>query len=436
MGFDQLYLSDFILDKLKALGFETPTPIQEKAIPALLTGRDFIGIAQTGTGKTLSFALPLIERLQGKPTKARIPRAIILAPTRELADQNYKTICQFTEGTSLKVALIIGGESPKLQRQLLQKGVDIIIATPGRLLDQYDQGFLMLAQTEFVAIDEADRMLDMGFIPDVEKILSLIYTRHRQVALFSATMPKPIRALADQFLTSPKEVTVTPPATTNANVEQFFVVTSTRSRAKSLERILAQEDLRQGIIFSNRKRDIDTLAKNLRQFDKNVGVLHGDIPQFQRVKTLEAFKDKEIKLLVASDVAARGLDVKGLSHVFNMEVPPSLDDYVHRIGRTGRAGEKGRAFTLIADEQEDKLQRLFKRVGKNSSWVDDRPKTKREEPLEFEIPVPLKNDFFKAANIQSACGAEILEINKTKKPFTGFGEYTPAFFSVCAEQTA
>ncbi len=363
MHFKDLGLSDELLRAITDAGYETPTPIQEQAIPYVLMNRDMLGCAQTGTGKTASFVLPMLDILSAGRARARMPRSLILEPTRELAAQvaeNFKTYGKYQK---LSMALLIGGVSFDEQERALDRGVDVLIATPGRLLDHIERGKVLLSDVKILVIDEADRMLDMGFIPDVEKIVKLL-PRIRQTLMFSATMPKEIRRLADKFLMNPKEVTVSPPSSTADTVEQALVMVSARDKREVLRTLLRDEEPSNALIFCNRKRDIGVLHRSLERHGFQVGALHGDMDQFSRTATLEAFKKGEIKYLVCSDVAARGLDIAGMSHVFNFDVPINAEDYVHRIGRTGRAGKSGRAISLATEEDARYVASIQKMMGR------------------------------------------------------------------------
>ena len=363
MKFDDLGLDPATLKAVKERGYEEPTPIQAQAIPAIQMTRDVVGLAQTGTGKTASFTLPMIDALSGGRAKMRMPRSLILEPTRELAAQVADNFDVYGKYHKLTKVLLVGGESMGDQVKLLEQGVDVLIATPGRLLDLFERGAILLNDIKILVIDEADRMLDMGFIPDIDRIVTLIPPM-RQTLLFSATMPPEIKKLTEKFLSNPKEISVAPAASPAETVEQFLVETSPKGKNNILDKLLRKEDVKNAFIFLNRKRDVDMVAKWLQQKGYAAAPLHGDMPQVKRTETLQRFKDDEIKLLVCSDVAARGLDVKGVSHVFNYDVPMSADDYVHRIGRTGRAGEKGRAWMLATHQDEkfmDAIQKLIKR---------------------------------------------------------------------------
>ena len=361
-SFKDLGLSDEILRAVKEAGYETPTPIQAQAIPYVLMNRDIMGGAQTGTGKTASFTLPMIDILAQGRARARMPRSLILEPTRELAAQVAEQFDIYGKYQSLSKVLLIGGVSFEDQDRLLDRGVDVLIATPGRLLDHFERGRVLLSDVKLLVIDEADRMLDMGFVPDVERIVSLM-PKIRQTLMFSATMPPEIRRLANQFLMNPKEITVAPPASTAETVAQSLVVVGHKEKRQALRTLLRNEDVRNALIFCNRKRDVSVVQGSLKRHGFEAGSLHGDMDQFQRTDTLEAFKKGEIKLLVCSDVAARGLDIEAMSHVFNFDVPINADDYVHRIGRTGRAGRSGRAITLAAPDEKRYLDTIVKLTG-------------------------------------------------------------------------
>jgi superfamily II DNA/RNA helicase len=355
MDFTDLGLSENALRAVADAGYAVPTPIQQQAIPVILSGRDILGCAQTGTGKTASFTLPMIDVLAAGRAKARMPRSLILEPTRELAAQVAETFDLYGKYHKLTKGLMIGGESMADQLKVLERGVDVLIATPGRLLDVFDRGKLLLNDVRILVIDEADRMLDMGFIPDVERIVSLV-NRMRQTLFFSATMPPAIRRLADAFLSNPKEIIIAPPATPAGTVTQGLLVVPDRgaggqkAKRAALRHLLEREDISTALIFCNRKRDVGVLHRSLLRHGYDAAMLHGDLAQATRTEVLDRFRKGEIKLLVCSDVAARGLDISGVSHVFNFDVPSNAEDYVHRIGRTGRAGRLGSAFTVAAPE--------------------------------------------------------------------------------------
>lgn len=361
MKFEDLGLSPNLMKAIKDCGYDTPTPIQQQAIPYILMKRDVVGLAQTGTGKTAGFTLPMIEMLAGGRAKARMPRSLILSPTRELAAQIAESFDTYGKYSKLSKALLIGGSSMDDQIRILERGVDVLIATPGRLLDLFGRGNILLTDIRILVIDEADRMLDMGFIPDIEKICSLLPPL-RQTMLFSATMPPEIRRLTTKFLSSPKEVAVAPPATTSSTVEIFLAYADPRRKKELLHEIMVHEKIRNAFIFCNRKRDVDLLATWLKKKGYDALALHGDMAQSHRTETLGKFKDGTLPILVCSDVAARGLDVVNVSHVFNYDVPNNPDDFVHRIGRTGRAGLTGRAWTIVTKEDEKQIQAIEKNI--------------------------------------------------------------------------
>jgi superfamily II DNA/RNA helicase len=364
LRFDNLGLSPEILRAVSESGYTTPTPIQAQGIPEVLKRRDIIGIAQTGTGKTASFTLPMIELLARGRAKARMPRSLILEPTRELAAQVAESFERYGKYNRLSMALLIGGVSFDEQDKKLDRGVDVLIATPGRLLDHFERGKLMLTQVQVLVVDEADRMLDMGFIPDVERICKLIpFTR--QTLFYSATMPPEIQRLTEQFLHNPVRVEVSRPAMTATNITQEIIRVPSNDWAKreALRRLVRENPVKNAIVFCNRKRDVDVVAKSLQKHDFSAAALHGDLDQSVRTKTLESFKNGEIKLLVASDVAARGLDIPAVSHIFNFDVPFHADDYVHRIGRTGRAGRSGHAYMLATPRDTKAVDAIEKLIG-------------------------------------------------------------------------
>ena len=361
-GFADLGLSEPLLRAIVEKGYLNPTPIQEQAIPVVLMGRDVLGCAQTGTGKTAGFTLPMLDILSGARARARMPRALILEPTRELALQVAENFVLYGKYLKLTHALLIGGESMNDQRDALTKGVDVVIATPGRLIDLFERGGLLLSNVKVLVIDEADRMLDMGFIPDVERIVAMLPPL-RQTLFFSATMAPEIKRLADAFLRNPKEITVSKPASVATTITMGLALVALHDKREALRRLIRSEDVRNALIFCNRKRDVDILHKSLDKHKFSAGALHGDMPQSARFATLEKFKSGDIRLLVCSDVAARGLDIGGLSHVFNFDVPHHAEDYVHRIGRTGRAGLEGRAFTLATPDDQFAVEAIEKLTG-------------------------------------------------------------------------
>ncbi|CEF56567.1 DEAD/DEAH box helicase [Acetobacter ghanensis] len=361
--FADLELSKPILQAIDEMGYKHPTPIQAQAIPAVLMARDVLGVAQTGTGKTASFTLPMLEILSDSRARARMPRSLILEPTRELALQVAENFVQYGKHLKLNHALLIGGESMSDQKEVLNRGVDVLIATPGRLLDLFERGGLLLNHTKILVIDEADRMLDMGFIPDIEKIVSLLPPT-RQTLFFSATMAPPIRKLADAFLHSPKEITVARQSSVASTITTGLVIVDEYSKRETLRLLLNDPTLQNAIVFCNRKRDVDVLTKSLTKHGFSVGALHGDLPQSVRFSTLEKFKNGDLKVLVCSDVAARGIDIGGLSHVFNFDLPFHAEDYVHRIGRTGRAGREGHAFSIATPYDKTLVEAIENLTGK------------------------------------------------------------------------
>ncbi len=364
--FDDLGLSADTLRAVHEGGYNTPTPIQAAAIPEVLKGRDILGIAQTGTGKTAAFVLPMIDILTAGRTRARMPRTLILEPTRELAAQVAEAFEKYGKYQKLTKALLIGGVSFGDQDALLARGVDVLIATPGRLLDHFERGKLLLTGVQVMVVDEADRMLDMGFIPDIERIFKLTpFTR--QTLFFSATMPPEITRLTEQFLSSPKRIEVAKPATAAITIEQRIIplpAGDPRTRRAALRAVMTSANVRNGIVFCNRKTDVDVVALSLKRHGFNASPIHGDLEQSLRTKTLDRFRSGDLQFLIASDVAARGLDIPDVSHVFNYEPPRTPDDYVHRIGRTGRAGKQGASFTLCAPSDRKSLEAIEKLTGK------------------------------------------------------------------------
>ena len=360
--FADLGLSEEVLRAVGDMGYVYPTPIQEQAIPYVLMGRDVLGTAQTGTGKTASFTLPMMDILSGSRARARMPRSLILEPTRELAMQVAENFAMYGKYLKLTHALIIGGESMSDQKEILNKGVDVLIATPGRLIDMFDRGLMLLTDAKLLVIDEADRMLDMGFIPDVERIVSML-PPGRQTLFFSATMGPEIRRLADAFLNNPKEITVSKAASVATTITEGLALVAEHDKREALRRLIRTENVQNALIFCNRKVDVDILYKSLTKHKFSAGALHGDLSQTVRFATLEKFKAGDLHLLVCSDVAARGIDIGGLSHVFNFDVPHHAEDYVHRIGRTGRAGLEGRAFTIAAPTDRFAVEAIEKLTG-------------------------------------------------------------------------
>jgi superfamily II DNA/RNA helicase len=451
MSFENLGLSEALLKAVADSGYTEPTPIQRQAIPAVLMGRDLLGIAQTGTGKTAGFTLPMIDILAEGRARARMPRSLILEPTRELAAQVAETFDRYGKYHKLTKTLLIGGVSFGDQNKDLEKGVDVLIATPGRLLDQYERGKILLSGLELLVIDEADRMLDMGFIPDVERICSLIPGK-RQTLFFSATMPAPVKKLADKFLNDPKVVEVARQATTGENITQYLVNVQERAKRDVLRTLLKKDDVQSAIIFCNRKKDVKVLFDSLKRHRFNVAQLHGDMEQSERNAVLEAFRASAGQILVASDVAARGLDVPAVSHVVNFDVPFHAEDYVHRIGRTGRAGRSGTAYTFATAKEAENVREVEKLIGKPipvlqldvtpSATTPAAPKTKTEQPR--------KPGAEKAEKPKRAAKAETVKSEERAQPApqkstrrerepqdhddstVGLGDHMPAFLRVSA----
>ena len=436
--FDDLGLGPKVMKAIRDVGYETPTPIQAAAIPHALEGRDVLGIAQTGTGKTASFTLPMINRLARGRARARMPRSLVLAPTRELAAQVAENFEQSAKYVKLDMALLIGGVSFKDQDRLIDRGVDVLIATPGRLLDHFERGKLLLTGIEIMVVDEADRMLDMGFIPDIERIFKLTpFTR--QTLFFSATMAPEITRITQEFLQNPERVEVARQATTSETIEQkvcLFKPANRASEAKHKRTVLRElikaerERLTNAIVFCNRKVDVDIVMKSLKKHigrDK-VGAIHGDLDQKYRMQTLDGFRNGEIEILVASDVAARGLDIPNVSHVFNYDVPIHSEDYVHRIGRTGRAGRDGWAFMLCVPFEEKYLSKIEELVKHEIPRMD-------APEVELKSRKPRKSDRDEKPKAKSDA-----EAPKAKKPPRskksddtpspqGMGDHVPAFLT-------
>ncbi len=386
MNFDALGLSPKVLAAVTAAGYTTPTPIQLQAIPHALQRQDVLGLAQTGSGKTAAFVLPMLSMLEKGRARARMPRTLILEPTRELAAQVAEAFETLGKNHKLTVALLIGGVSFDPQAAKIDRGADVVIATPGRLLDHFERGRLLMTGIEMLVIDEADRMLDMGFIPDIERICKLLpFTR--QTLFFSATMPPEIQRITAQFLHNPVQVQVAAQATTAATIEQRVVKVPHDPKAKreALRQLLrTQSNVKNAIVFANRKTTVALLEKSLKRHGFNAGALHGDMDQSARMKMLAAFRNNEITYLIASDVAARGLDIPEVSHVFNFDVPIHAEDYVHRIGRTGRAGREGHSFTMVTKEETKYLKAIETLIKKDIEWFD--PGITIDEAAEAEAP--------------------------------------------------
>ena len=463
-SFSDLGLSQKVLSAVEDAGYTTPTPIQLSAIPHALAHRDLLGIAQTGTGKTASFVLPMLTILEKGRARARMPRTLILEPTRELAAQVEENFTKYGKYHKLNIALLIGGVSFDDQDRKLERGADVLIATPGRLLDHFERGKLLLTGVEILVIDEADRMLDMGFIPDIERIAKLIpFTR--QTLFFSATMPKEIQTLADRFLQNPEEIKVAPPSTTAKNVTQRLVSAPSKDyekRAVLRDLIRQQTDLTNAIIFCNRKRDVSELFRSLERHEFSVGALHGDMDQRSRMTMLHNFRNDKIELLVASDVAARGLDIPAVSHVFNFDVPIHAEDYVHRIGRTGRAGRNGASFTLVTRREKKYVDAIEKLIDMKIEWQGGEASeavdisTEAKEPVKTrarkpkpEKPATDKADESKAATPspqKNGGGAKDTANNDNRRNNprkdrrddgptpVGFGDDIPAFMMIGSKQ--
>ena len=438
--FDELGLEPNVLRAVKEAGYSEPTPIQAAAIPEALNGRDVLGIAQTGTGKTASFVLPIIHRLSKGRARARMPRSLILAPTRELAAQVAEQFEKYGKYHKLSMALLIGGVSFNEQDMKLTRGVDVLIATPGRLLDHQERGKLLLTGLEVMVVDEADRMLDMGFIPDIERIFKLTpFTR--QTLFFSATMPPEIQRLTDQFLSAPVRVEVAKPATTAKTITQQ-IVRLPKSDEKMKRAVLRHlinnaQELKNGIIFCNRKKNVDVIAKSLQNHGFDARPIHGDLPQSFRTETLQAFRDGNLKLLIASDVAARGLDIPDVSHVFNFSVPVNSDDYVHRIGRTGRAGRKGHTIMLVTPEDSKAYDAVLKVTGLETieeadmgNFFEDLPED--DKPRSKSGRSDRKKSSAPAAESGSKSGRGKRERGRSedKDTVVGFGDHVPDFLMI------
>ncbi len=370
--FNNLKLQPILLDTLKDLGYLEPTPIQKKSIPIALNGKDILGIAQTGTGKTASFTLPLISLLSSGRAKARMPRSLILCPTRELATQVADSFEKYSKNTKLNKALLIGGVSFKDQDKVIDRGVDVLIATPGRLIDHFERGKLMLNGVQILVIDEADKMLDMGFFPDIEKIFkNTPFTK--QTLFFSATMAQEIENITKEFLHNPSIIEVDKVSSSSKNIKQSVIfikkslrLNSNNEKRKVLRKILKNNNtqMKNGIIFCNRKKDVEILTNSLKKYGYDSKSIHGDLDQHTRTKILNNFREEKLRLLVASDVAARGLDIQSVSHVINFDIPTQAEDYVHRIGRTGRAGREGVAISICAQNERKYLEKIEEMIGK------------------------------------------------------------------------
>ena len=455
--FSDLNLNTKILKAIDEAGYETPTPIQAGAIPAALEGKDVLGIAQTGTGKTASFTLPMIHLLARGRARARMPRSLVLCPTRELAAQVAENFDTYSKHLKLTKALLIGGVSFKEQDLLIDKGVDVLIATPGRLLDHFERGKLLLTGVQVMVVDEADRMLDMGFIPDIERIFGLTpFTR--QTLFFSATMAPEIERITNTFLSAPTRVEVARQATASETIEQAVVMfkASRREREGSEKRAVLRaliEDegskCTNAIVFCNRKTDVDICAKSLKKYGYDAEPIHGDLDQSQRTRTLDGFREGNIRILVASDVAARGLDVPSVSHVFNFDVPSHAEDYVHRIGRTGRAGRDGKAMMICAKRDEknfDAIEKLIQkeipRIENPNAQLDDaqtQSKPRRSKAgSEAEKPKRTSEKAVAQNEAREKAPAQSKERNRSRKnqshSVAGMGDHMPSFIALSFEE--
>ena len=446
-NFSDLNLNPKVLKAVEEAGYTQPTPIQAGAIPPALEGRDVLGIAQTGTGKTASFTLPMLSLLARGRARARMPRSLVLCPTRELAAQVAENFDTYSKHLKLTKALLIGGVSFKEQDQLIDKGVDVLIATPGRLLDHFERGKLLLTGVQIMVVDEADRMLDMGFIPDIERIFSLTpFTR--QTFFFSATMAPEIERVTNTFLSNPAKIEVARQATASETIEQGVVMFkgSRRDRASSEKRRVLRalidgegEKCTNAIIFCNRKTDVDICAKSLKKYGYNAAPIHGDLDQSQRMKTLDAFRNGELRILVASDVAARGLDVPSVSHVFNFDVPGHAEDYVHRIGRTGRAGREGKAFTICEPRDEKAFAAVEALIQKEIPRVDNpvKPEPKKEKAKPKSEPKadrkkeqPKQEDTAQASEQPRNKPRRGRDRRDEKNTVVGMGDHLPQFIAL------
>ncbi|MCT8161150.1 DEAD/DEAH box helicase [Pseudoruegeria sp. SHC-113] len=468
--FADLKLDPKVLKAVEAAGYETPTPIQAGAIPPALEGRDVLGIAQTGTGKTASFTLPMITLLAKGRARARMPRSLVLAPTRELAAQVAENFDIYAKNTKLTKALLIGGVSFKEQDALIDRGVDVLIATPGRLLDHFERGKLLLTGVQIMVVDEADRMLDMGFIPDIERIFSLTpFTR--QTLFFSATMAPEIERITNMFLSNPAKVEVARAATTSENITQGVVVykpsrkdRQAKEKRELLRALIEQEGegCTNAIVFCNRKTDVDIVAKSLQKHGYNAAPIHGDLDQSKRMEVLGGFREGNLRFLCASDVAARGLDIPNVSHVFNYDVPSHAEDYVHRIGRTGRAGRKGKALMICVPQDEknlDAIERLVKqdiprlespytpeapksRSRKSADSAEDTPREKKpakaekaERSEKKEPSSASKSSRARSSSSRSKPSDQPRESNRGKGgQVVGMGDHLPSFIALSFEE--
>ena len=441
--FSDLNLNPKILQAIKEAGYTIPTPIQAGAIPAALEGRDVLGIAQTGTGKTASFTLPMVHSLSCGRARARMPRSLVLCPTRELAAQVAENFDTYSKNMKLTKALLIGGVSFKEQDLLIDRGVDVLIATPGRLLDHFERGKLLLTGVQVMVIDEADRMLDMGFMPDIERIFGLTpFTR--QTLFFSATMAPEIERITNMFLSSPVRIEVARQATASETIEQgviLFKPNQRESEGKEKREILRilidneEDNCTNAIIFCNRKTDVNICAKSLVKHGYDAAPIHGDLDQSQRTATLDQFRRGKLRFLVASDVAARGLDIPSVSHVFNFDVPSNSEDYVHRIGRTGRAGRVGKAVMVSTPKDKKNLQAIEVLIDKNIPRIDN-PISNNKKKLKGSQPTKLENIILKhnTDSIRSRKSSAVEQKGSEKTAIIGMGEHLPNFIALSFQQ--
>lgn len=425
MSFDKIGLSENLLKTIRKIGYNSPTPVQKEAIPEILQGRDILACAQTGTGKTASFALPIVDILQNSRKRNRLPRAIILTPTRELAAQVEENIIQYAAHTALSTVLLVGGEIITTQERKLKKGVDIIIATPGRIIDMFERGRMVLTDVKLIVIDEADRMLDMGFMPDVDRILAML-PKLRQTLLFSATMAPEIQRISKQYQINPKQITVTRASKTADTIDQHAVSVEPGNKRKVMRQILADHPENEPtIVFCNRKRDVDIVTKSLTKYGYAAKAFHGDMSQHARNEALDSFKRGESRVLVTSDVAARGLDVTGVTLVINFDMPVSNEDYVHRIGRTGRAGKSGKAIIFVTPAEKGKLKRLEQLIKMTiPSLVIDIEK----EEVAAVPPVVIVKEHPQKTKGPYRSERQMKE--EETGPIIGFGDFIPAFMLV------
>jgi superfamily II DNA/RNA helicase len=424
MTFSDFNLSPETLQGIEQLGYIEPTDIQQQVIPKVLKGDDICGIAQTGSGKTGSFVIPILELLKTSRRRARMPRCLVLVPTRELAHQVESAFAQLGQFHPIKQAIIIGGESPVLQERKIRTGIDVVIATPGRLLDHYERGNIILHAAEIVVIDEADRMLDMGFIPDIERLMIALPVHARQTLCFSATMAAPIKKLVDEFLKNPVYISIDQKIQTAQTVSQFFIrhTGDDKQKRETLRALLDRESIDSAIIFCNRKVDISTLIRSLTHYKLNAAALHGDLRQSLRTKTLQAFKNVEIKFLVASDVAARGLDIENLPCVINFDLPLDPEEYVHRVGRTGRAGRSGKAYTFVDRQDQKELSKFKKFIHQDLVFLEEKQILKpHQQKAEKNNPFARKG--LRPPN-------DHVRFSYPKEEVSGFGKWTPRFFEV------